>query len=95
MLTADARETLEGNFTDVPEDMRAQISGMLNEMEILSSEYVGDEFHFRLRVPMAPQQEVFVKMRKVEGSCSFMMPSDSDSVDSMSKKRVNTNIVFC
>ena len=68
MLTADARETLEGNFTDVPEDMRAQISGMLNEMEILSSEYVGDEFHFRLRVPMAPQQEVFVKMRKVEGS---------------------------
>ena len=68
MLTADARETLEGNFTDVPEDMRAQISGMLSEMEILSSEYVGDEFHFRLRVPMAPRQEVFVKMRKVEGS---------------------------
>ena len=68
MLTGDARETLEGDFTDVPEDMRAQISEMLSEMEILSSEYVGDEFHFRLRVPMAPQQEVFVKMRKVEGT---------------------------
>ena len=68
MLTGDARETLGGDFTDVPEDMRAQISEMLSEMEILSSEYVGDEFHFRLKVPMAPQQEVFVKMQKVEGS---------------------------
>ncbi len=67
MLTGDANVILEGAF-DVPEDMRAQISEMLREMEILSSEYVGDEFHFRLRVPMAPNQEVSVKMRKVEGS---------------------------
>ena len=66
MLTGDAKETLEGTFTDVPEEMRAQISGMLSEMEILSSEYVGDEFHFRLRVPMAPKQEISVKMRKME-----------------------------
>ena len=66
MLTGDASVILEGAF-DVPEDMRAQISEMLSEMEILSSEYVGDEFHFRLRVPMAPNQEVSVKMRKVEG----------------------------
>ena len=67
MLTGDARETFEGDFADVPEDMRAQISEMLSEMEILSSEYVGDEFHFRLRVPMAPKQELSVKIRKVEG----------------------------
>lgn len=66
MLTGDANVILEGAF-DVPEDMRAQISEMLREMEILSSEYVGDEFHFRLRVPMAPNQEISVKMRKVEG----------------------------
>ena len=67
MLTGHARETFEGDFTDVPEDMRAQISEMLSEMEILSSEYVGDEFHFRLRIPIRSQQEVSVKMRKVEG----------------------------
>ena len=67
MLTGDARETFEGDFADVSEDMRAQISEMLSEMEILSSEYVGDEFHFRLRVPMAPKQELSVKIRKVEG----------------------------
>ena len=67
MLTGDASETFESDFGDVPEDMRTQISQMLSQMEVLSSEYVGDEFHFRLRVPMAPRPEVSVKMRKVEG----------------------------
>ena len=52
---------------DVPEDMRAQLSQMLSQVEVLSSQYVGDEFHFRLRVPMADRPEVSVKMRKVEG----------------------------
>ena len=65
MLTADAGVTFESEFEDVPEDMRVQMSQMLSQIEILSSEYVGDEFHFRLRVPMSP--EVTVKMRKVEG----------------------------
>ena len=50
---------------DVPEDMRAQLSQMLSQVEVLSSQYVGDEFHFRLRVPMADRPEVSVKMRKV------------------------------
>jgi hypothetical protein len=36
-------------------------------MEVLSSQYVGDEFHFRLRVPLAESSEVSVKMQKVEG----------------------------
>ena len=40
---------------------------ILRHMEVLSSEYVGDEFHFRLRVPGAHPPEVSVKMRKVEG----------------------------
>ena len=68
ILTGDARETFEGDFADVSEDMRAQISEMLSEMEILSSEYMGDEFHFRLRVPGSHPPELSVKMRKVEGS---------------------------
>ena len=67
MLTGDARETLASGFEDVPEDMRAQISQMLSQMEVLSSQYVDDEFHFRLRMPMAQPPEVSVKMRKVEG----------------------------
>lgn len=63
MLTADARHTF--GIDDVPEDMRAQISQTLSQMEVLSSKYVGDEFHFRLRVPTANPPEVSVKMRKV------------------------------
>ncbi len=67
MLTEDARETFGDNFQDMPEDVRTQMRQMLRQMEVLNSEYVGDEFHFRLRVPGAPQPEVSVKMRKVEG----------------------------
>ena len=67
MLIGDARETFASGFEDIPEDMRPQMSQMLRQMEVVSSEYVGDEFHFRLRVPTAQPPEVSVKMRKVEG----------------------------
>ena len=67
MLTEDARETFGDNFQDMPEDVRTQMRQMLRQMEVLSSEYVGDEFHFRLRVPIAQPPEKSVKMRKVEG----------------------------
>jgi RNA polymerase sigma-70 factor (ECF subfamily) len=40
---------------------------MYGQAEIVSSEYVGDEFHFRLRMPAASPPEVSVKMQKVEG----------------------------
>ena len=63
MLIEDARHTF--GIEDVPEDMRAQISQMLSQMEVLNGEYVGDEFHFRLRVPAGSPPEVSVKMRKV------------------------------
>ena len=65
MLTGDAREMLR-DFEDMPEDVRTQMHQMLRHMEVSSSEYVDDEFHFRLRVPGGPQPEVSVKMRKVE-----------------------------
>ena len=65
MLTGDLREKFESDFEEMPEEMRPQIRQMLRQMEVLSSEYVGDEFHFRLKVPQAP--EASFKMRKVEG----------------------------
>ena len=67
MLTGDAREKFEGDLENISEDVRTQLSQILRHMEILSSEYVGDEFHFRLRVPGSHPPEVSVKMRKVEG----------------------------
>ena len=80
MLTEDAREKFADDFEDVPENMRAQISQMLSSMEVLSSEYVGDEFHFRLKVPMGQPPESSIKMRKVEGIWRIydIMPSDSN-----------------
>ena len=67
MLTEDARETFGDNFQEVPEDVRTQMRQILRQMEVLGSQYVGDEFHFRLRVPIAQPPEKSVKMRKVEG----------------------------
>ena len=67
MLTEDAKETFGDNFQEVPEDVRTQMHQMLRHMEVLSSQYVGDEFHFRLGVPGAQPPEKSVKMRKVEG----------------------------
>ena len=64
MLTGDARETFDSDFEEMPEEMRPQIRQMLSQTEIVSSEYVGDEFHFRLEV--AKMRKV-VKMRKMEG----------------------------
>ena len=63
MLIGEARETL--GIEDVPEDMRTQVSQMLSQAEVVSSQYVGDEFHFRLRMPAMSPPEVSVKMRKV------------------------------
>ena len=67
MLTGDAREKFEGDLENISEVVRTQLSQILRHMEILSSEYVGDEFHFRLRVPGSHPPELSVKMRKVEG----------------------------
>ena len=80
MLTEDARETLGTDFEDVPENMRPQISQMLSSMEVLSSEYVGDEFHFRLKVPTGQPPELLIKVQKVEGIWRIydIMPSDSN-----------------
>lgn len=64
MLTTDAKHTFA--IDDVPEDMRAQAIQMLSQTKVLSSEYVGDEFHFRLSIPVADPPEASVKMRKVE-----------------------------
>ena len=65
ILTEDAREAFGMNTENLPEDVRTQMRQMLSQMEVLSSKYVDDEFHFRLRLPQSP--ELPFKMRKVEG----------------------------
>ncbi len=67
IITGHAREKFEIDAENLTEDMRTQLGQMLSFVKILSSEYVGDEFHFRLRVPGSHPPELSVKMRKVEG----------------------------
>ena len=67
MCSITTRGTFEIDAEDVTEDMRTQLNQMWSQMEVLSSQYVGDEFHFRLRVPGSHPPELSVKMRKVEG----------------------------
>ncbi len=63
MLTEQGIEIL-GN-EEVLKDVLPQLRQMFRQMEVLSSEYVGGEFHFRLRMPMENPPELSVKMRKV------------------------------
>ena len=51
MVTGNASERFESDLEDMPEDVRTQLSQILSQVKVLSSEYVGDEFHFQLRVP--------------------------------------------
>ena len=62
MLTEQGIEIL-GN-EEVLKDVLPQLRQMFRQMEVLSSEYVGGEFHFRLRMPMENPPELSVKMRK-------------------------------
>ena len=58
IITERVRERFEMDAENLTEDMRTQLSQMLSSVKILSSEYVGDEFHFRLRVPGSHPPEV-------------------------------------
>ena len=40
ILTGDVRETFEGDFEDVPEDVCTQMRQILRQMEVLSSDVV-------------------------------------------------------
>ena len=67
ILTGGAIEMF--GIEDVPEDVRMRLSQAFSQVEVLSSQHVGDEFHFRLKMPaISSFPEASVKMRKVEGT---------------------------
>ncbi len=63
MLTGRGIEII--GIEEVLEDVLPQLRQMFRQIEVLSSEYVGGEFHFRLKMPAMSPPEVSVKMRKV------------------------------
>ncbi len=75
-----------------PEEMQdlgimAKVQGIFSQMygqvEVVSSEYVGDEFHFRLRIPMPEMPEI----PQVPGLELPEMPELPESMDSLVKMR--------
>ena len=49
----ETRDFLDGFDNDLSDPIaRGMLQSMLSRAEIMGSEYVGDEFHFRLRVPL-------------------------------------------
>ena len=69
-----------------PETMamaRETLSQMYGRVVVLSSEYVGDEFHFRLRMPMPEMPEI----PQMPGLELPEMPELPESIDSLVKMR--------
>lgn len=75
-IMARAREM----FSHRPREMFSQMYG---QVEVVSSEYVGDEFHFQTRTPMP----VLPEMPQVPGLELPEMPELPESMDSLVKMR--------
>ena len=63
------RSVLKGMAALQASEELARMRKMLSQIEIVSSKYVGDEFHFRLRLPMSDipgPTNIVLKMRKVD-----------------------------
>ena len=91
-----ADETLEMmresmDTPEVQEMAREMVRKMFSGVEILGSEYVGDEFHFQLRIPTPVLSEI-IEMPDMMGMPEFELPEmpelpeDVDSVHKMRKE---------
>ena len=74
---AMAREIMQG-----PE-VRAKMQEMYGQTEIVSSGYVGDEFHFKLRTPMPEMPD----MSELSEMLEFEMPEIPENIDKVHKMR--------
>ena len=69
-------ETADEIFQTMKEVMRPMLKQMFGQVEIVSSEHVGDEFHFQIRIP-SPE---------VPGASGFEMPKIPDGLHKMRKE---------
>ena len=69
--------------TGIMAKVQGIFSQMYGQVEVVSSEYVGDEFHFRLRIPMPEMPEI----PQVPGLELPEMPELPESMDSLVKMR--------
>ena len=71
--------------------MRPALKQMYGQAEVVSSEHVGDEFHFRLRVPI-PEMPEMPEMPQVPGIEIPEMPEMPDSVTRFRKIRKENGV---
>ena len=71
--------------------MRPTLKQMYSQAEVVSSEHVGDEFHFRLRVPM-PEMPEMPEIPQVPGIEIPEMPEIPDSVTRLRKIRKENGV---
>ena len=67
-------------------EMQARTREVFSQAEVVSSEYVGDEFHFRLRIPM-PEMPEIPEIPRVPGLELPEMPALPESIESLVKMR--------
>ena len=85
MLPAEkADEMAEELIQIVKEGMLLALKQMLSSAEVVSSEHVGDEFHFQIRIP-SPE---------VPGASGFEMPNIPDALHKMRKENGVWQIFF-
>ena len=77
-------ETADEIFQTMKEVMRPMLKQMFGQVEIVSSEHVGDEFHFQIRIP-SPE---------VPGASGFEMPKIPDALHKMHKENGVWQIFF-
>ena len=77
-------ETADEMFQTMKEMMQPILKQMFGQVEIVSSEHVGDEFHFQIRIP-SPE---------VPGASGFEMPKIPDALHKMHKENGVWQIFF-
>ncbi len=86
-----ADEMVADMLRTAKEMMRPALKQMYGQAEVMSSEHVGDEFHFRLRVPM-PEMPDMSEIPQVPGLDIPEMPEIPNSITRLRKIRKENGV---
>ena len=92
MLPAEMADEMVADMLQTAKKMmRPALKQMYGQAEVVSSEHVGDEFHFRLRVPM-PEMPDMSEIPQVPGLEIPEMPEIPDSITRLRKIRKENGV---
>ena len=85
MSEEDLNEGL-ASYKEILRELRTEMQAFLGRIEIVRSEYVGDEFHFQLRAPM-PEIPELLDMSELPEMPEFELPEIPEHFDYFHKMR--------